>query len=324
LFLKTIAELGLPVPKYGAFEGLTELRKFLKTRTDKWIKASKYRGDVETFHWRDWAHDEGTLDYLAFKLGPMKEKIRFYALDPINTTIEDGIDQICIDGRLANICLHAMEAKDKSLIGTVVPFKDIDERVRYISEEFSPILAKHGYRNLFSTEVRIDGDDSYFIDPTLRAGSPPSQVQGELYSNLGEIIWAGANGEIVEPVPVAEFGGQVLIKAKDDPEQWTTAEIPKKLRQWVKIGSASEIDGRICCPPDGRSKDIGWLVAVGETIEEVIETLKERAKELPSGFSADCESLAELLIEIHAAHDEGMTFTEGEVPDPTSVLDTGE
>lgn len=324
LFLETVEKLGLPVPQYTAVQGLTALRKHLRNKTDKWCKVSKYRGDIETFHWRDWTHDEVTLDCLAFKLGPMKEMIKFYVIDPIQTIIEDGVDQLCIDGKLATICLHAMEAKDKSLLGTVVEFKDIDERVRYISEEFATVLAKHDYRNFFSTEVRLTDDESYFIDPTLRCGSPPSQVQMELYANVGEIVWAGAHGECVDPVPTAEFGAQILIKSKDDPDQWTTADIADDLKQWVKAGTSSVLDGTICSPPDGRSKDFGWLCAIGDSIQEVINTLKERAKELPEGFEADTDSLAELLVEINSAEDQGMEFTDQEIPEPASVIANGE
>ena len=319
-FLKTVAELGMPVPEYEKIQGITALKDHLLDKEDKYIKVSKWRGDCETWHYRDWNQDESTLDFLAFKLGPARELITFYVIDPIDTDIEDGIDTFCIDGKMPKMCVHGMEAKDKAYLCTVVPMDLIDEKVRHVSEEFAPVLGKYGYRNYFSTEVRISGEDSYFIDPTCRAGSPPHQVQTELLSNLAEIICGGAHGEVVEPEPVAEFGAQILLSAKADKCMWAEAEFPKKLRQWVKCGNVCEIEGKICRPPDDDSM-FGWLVATGDTMEDVISTLQGYCKDLPDGISADCTSLAELLKEVQSAEAEGMTFTEQKVPEPATVLE---
>lgn len=324
-FLREIAELGMPVPKYKTITGLTKLREYLRDRTDKWVKVSKWRGDVETFHWRDWAQDEGTLDFYAYKLGAVKEQFQFYVLDPIDTDIEDGIDTYCINGQLPKTCIHGMERKDQSYLCTVAAMADIPEQVRSVSEQFAPVLAQYNYRSFFSTEVRIAGDQSYFIDPTLRSGSPPSQVMTELYGNLAEIIWQGANGECIEPEPAAEFGAQVLLKAKGDKSAWSVVDIPKELRQWVKCGGACEIDDKLCFPPDERDGcDLGWLVAIGDTIQETIATLKEHAAKLPDGVECDITSLAHLLEEVHEAEAAGMEFTDQTVPEPESVISNGD
>jgi hypothetical protein len=321
-FLGKIGDIGLDVPQYFKARGITELSKLLRDKTDKWIKVSRWRGDVETFHWRDWANDEATLDCLAFKLGPAKELPMFYVLDPIEAEVEDGVDTYCIDGKMPSVCLHAMECKDKALLGTMVPFDSIPEKVRHVSETFAPVLAEHGYRNFFSTEVRITKEGAFFIDPTLRAGSPPSQLQTELFANLGELIWAGANGECVDPVPTAEFGVQALLTVKGDRTCWTAVVIPEKLRQWVKCGGACQIDDRLCQPPDEcRGNDIGWLVAIGDTIEKAIEALKEHAADLPDGVCCDCAPLAELLNTVESAEEEGMEFTSQHVPEPATVLE---
>ena len=318
-FLKTIAELEMPVPKYVKIQGITALKEHLVNKEDKYIKVSKWRGDCETWHFRDWSHDESMLDFLAFKLGPARELLTFYVIDPIDTDIEDGVDTFCINGKLPKTCLHGMEAKDKAFLGTMVSFDSIAENIREVSEQFAPVLARYGYRNFFSTEVRVAGDDSYFIDPTLRAGSPPHQMQTELIANYAEVICAGANGEVVDPIPSAEFGAQILIKSKVPKEMWAEIELPKELKQWVKCGGACEIDGKLCRPPDDDC-DMGWLVATGDTIEEVINNLKKYAAELPDGLSADPTSLADLLMEVNKAEEQGMPFTTQEVPEPATVL----
>jgi hypothetical protein len=320
-FLRTIAEMEMPVPPYERVVGLTNLRLCLRELEDKWIKISRWRGDVETFHWRDWRQDEATLDDYAYNLGPAKELITFYVIDPIDTDIEDGVDTYCIDGRLPKLCFHGMEAKDKAFLGTMSKMDDLPENIQQVTEAFAVVLRDYGYRQFFSTEVRVDGEDSYFIDPTLRAGSPPSQVQTELFGNLADIIWSGANGELVEPEPTATFGAQVRICAKDSRTTWFTVEFDDDIKDAVKCRNCCEIDGRTCFPPDYfGNKDIGWLVATGNTIAETIDTLKELAGELPDGIECDINSLADLLKEVQSAEEQGMEFTDQPVPEPAEVL----
>jgi len=319
-FLKTIEYLEMPCPKYVKKQGITALKEFLLDKSDKYIKVSKWRGDCETWHYRDWEHDESTLDFLAFKLGPARELLTFYVIDPIDTDIEDGVDTICIDGKLPKTCLHGMEAKDKAFLGTMVPFDSIAENIRKVSEQFAPVLGQYGYRNFFSTEIRVSGNDSYFIDPTCRAGSPPHQMQTELIANYAEVICGGANGELVDPEPSAEFGAQILIKSKTDKQMWSEVHIHKELKQWIKCSNACEIEGKLCRPPDDDC-DMGWLVAVGDTIEDVINKLKEYSSQLPDGLSADPTSLADLLMEAHTADKQGMPLTDKEVPEPSTVIE---
>lgn len=324
-FLKALAATYLPVPVFDAIRGMTALRDHLEPLDDKYVKISRFRGDCETFHYRDWGSDEATLDALAVKLGPWKEEIVFYVLDPIETDIEDGCDAYCIDGKWPSLVIHGMEMKDKAYIGTFQKFDDLPDEVRVVNEAFAPILAQYQYRSFFSTEVRITKDgESYFIDPTCRAGSPPSQIMCEMIGNLGEIIWSGANGELVEPEPVSKFGVQALICAKGDKTAWRTIEFPDELDQWVKFGNCCKIKGRLCFPPDaGRDgNEIGWLVGIGDTMDDAINSLKEHSEELPDGVTCDYSVLADLLKEINEAEGKGMEFSEQPIPEPSSILET--
>lgn len=320
LFLETLEKVGMLVPKYQKITGISKLREYLKDKEDKWIKMSRWRGDWETLHWRDWEHDEMTLDGYAWKFGPMKEVATFYVFDPIDTDIEDGIDAYSIDGHFPSTVMHGLECKDRSYLCSVQPMDDIDERVRIVPEKFGPVLAKYGYRGFFSCEVRIKEQDSFFIDPTCRAASPPSQVMTELFGNLGEIVWKGANGILVEPEPTAKFGVQALIKFERDPCEWVVLDIPEEIRQWTKFGFACQVDGKICIPPHALEAMIGWLVATGDTIEEAIDNLKEYREQLPDGLDCDVDSLAKLLQEAQEADKMGIEFTDEKIPEPSSVL----
>jgi hypothetical protein len=320
LFLDTLEDVGMLVPDYDIVLGLTKLREFLKDKEDLWIKISRWRGDWETFHWRDWEHDEVTLDFYAYHFGPAKELIKFYVFKTIDTDIEDGIDTYCIDDQFPKTVMHGMECKDKSYLCSIQLMEDVDERVRIVPEKFGPVLGKYGYRGFFSCEVRIKDDDSNFIDPTCRAASPPSQVMTELFGNLGDIIWQGANGILVEPEPTAAFGVQALLTIDRSKDEWVVLDVPEEIRQWVKCGFACEIDGKICIPPHPLESMVGWLVATGDSIEEAIDNLKEYAGQLPDGVSCDVDSMAHLLKEAETAKEQGIELTEQEIPEPEVVL----
>jgi len=324
LFLRTLAELKMDVPNYEVVRGLTNLRLFLADKEDKYIKVSRWRGNCETFHWKSPQQDEYTLDTLAYQLGPAKELIVFYVLDAIETDIEDGIDTYCIDGAYPSLVMHGLEHKDKSYLCSIQKFADIDERVRGVNETLAPVMAKYGHRGAFSTEVRIKDDEAYFIDPTLRFGSPPSQVMVELFANFADIVWHGANGILIEPEPAATFGVQVAIKMDRTPEEWEAWALPEELEQWVKPSFSAQIDGMTVLLPSPIPSAGGWLVAIGDTIEETVETLREYRDLLPGGVDCDVTALAPALVEAEKAKDEGITFTDLELPGPEIVLNTNE
>jgi hypothetical protein len=321
-FLKMLEGTDLPVPEYEAVEGLTKLREHLKDVEDRYIKVSCIRGDFETFHWRTFSEDETLLDNAAVKLGPLRELVTFYVFTPIDTEIEDGVDSYCIDGQWPKTVIHGVECKDKSYLGTFQKYEDLPDEMRAVNDAMGPILKKFGYRARFSTEVRITPDhEGYFIDPTCRHGSPPSQCEMEMVGNWGEIIWEGAHGKLVEMEPVAKFGIQACIKVER--HKWAVFNIPEDLDQWVKISFSCKVDGNICVPPDDdreASVHVAWLVAIGDTIEEAVETLHEYKSKLPDGCHCEVQSIAELIEEINKAEEMGMEFTPQEIPEPDIAL----
>ncbi len=319
-FLEVLATTNLPVPKCDEVKGLKALKEYLSENPDRFIKVSTYRGDFETCHFRTMEEDEGMLDAWAVKLGPLRDEFTFYAFHPIDTEIEDGIDTYCIDGRWPETVIHGMEAKDSAYIGAFQSMAEVPEEVRIVNKEFGPVLAKYGYRSAFSTEVRITKEgESFFIDPTCRFPSPPSQVMCEMVGNLGEIMWLGANGILVEPEQVAAFGVQAIIKV--DRDDWGIFIIPDELDQWFKMSFSCKVDGKICVPPDPAGvSEIGWLCAIGDTIEEAVESLREKKELLPEGCHCEFQSLADLLSEMEKAKESGMAMADQEIPDPSSII----
>lgn len=323
-FITALASSGLPMPKFESFKGMTALKDYLKDKEDKYIKISRYRGDWETMHFINWAQCEGELDFRSVRLGPWKEQITFYVFDPIQTEIEDGCDSYCVDGQFPSLIIHGMESKDKAYLGAFQKMADLPEEVRCVNEAFAPILGSYDYRSFFSTEVRITPDgESYFIDPTCRAGSPPSQVMCEMIDNLGEIIVEGANGRLVEPVPYAKFGVQALVTMPNDKRAFRSLEISDEIDRWFKAGHCSKIGKATVFTPDPENHfdGVGWMVGVGDRIGEALRHLRHNIDLLPDGCCCEYEATADLLKEVIAAEEAGMKFTDQPVPDPATVLE---
>ena len=319
-FIEVLKTTDLPVPQVEKIKGVTNLRLFLKDNPDQYIKVDTYRGDFETFHFRSVEEDDAILDEIAAKLGPLKENLTFWVFAPIDSIIEDGIDAYCIDGKWPETVIHGVESKDSSFVGAFQKFADCPEETRCVNEQFAPILAKYGYRGFFSTEVRITKDDeSYFIDPTCRAPSPPSQIMCEMIGNLGEIIWHGANGILVEPEQAAKFGAQAIFKV--DRDHWGVFKIPEEIEQFVKISFSCKSNGLICVPPDPQGvAEIGWCVGIGDTIEDAIEHLREVVDQMPAGVTVEFGSLTDLLKELKTAEEAGIELTPDEIPEPKIIL----
>jgi hypothetical protein len=322
-FHRKLAELGLDVPTFTPVMGMTKLKEFLKDKEDKFLKISEYRGSMETYHWRSWRIDEGYLDMLSVRFGPTKEIVPFLVFDPIKTDLEIGGDTYCVNGQWPDFMLHGLEAKDSGYFSAVTPFKEMPECLVNIMEAFSPYLQRNNYRNEWSMEVRVKGDKAFFTDPTCRGGLPSTASQLEVWGNFPEIVWAGANGELVQPEPLGKFTAEAIVRMKCDKSQWGVLEVPKELQQWLKLSCCCEVDGRVCFPTtDDHGEEIGWLVAIGDTPEETLKNLKEYTELLPDGVTADLTPLEKIFQEIEQEEKAGIHFTEKSLPEPAEVLDS--
>lgn len=323
-FLDTIKQLGLTMPKYEKITGLTALHRHLENVTDRWIKVSKFRGDWETFHWRSAEEDFNTLDYYAVRFGPFRELVHFYVFEPIDADIEDGCDSWCVGGQFPELVIHGMENKDKAFIGAFQRYGELPEELRHVNDAFALVLEEYGYRSFFSTEVRITkNNECFFIDPTCRAGSPPSQCMTEMIANYSEIIWHGAQGVLINPESAARFGVQAICKLPRETDSWNYVKPSSDIDRWLKTSFSLGHQGLLALPPmDNVTGCEDWLVGIGDTVSEAIRHLKHNAEHLPDGASCDCTSLIDLLREIETAEEKGMEFTEQKVPGPEVVIES--
>lgn len=323
-FKRVQKKIGMPVPKHYTVEGMDELRKFLKDHDDVYVKISRYRGSMETFHHIDMALSDAKLDQLSAEFGAAKNQVPFLIEEPIPTSVEVGFDGYCIDGKFPSVAVHGLEIKDQAYIGTIQKYEEMPESVKEVNEFMSDVLTKFRYRNFWSTEIRVSEDSTpYLIDPTCRHASPAGESQLELYGNLGDIVWSGSNGELVDPEPVSKFAVQCVIEHTGEESDWRTLEIPDDIRQWVKLRYACKIDGRyhIVPQPAPHDPNIGWVLGIGDTIQEAIDHAKEVSEELEGqNLTIHTETLVDVIKAVESEEEEGIEFTKQEIPEIESLV----
>ncbi len=217
-------------------------------------------------------------------MGATKNDYEFVVEDPIPDAVEYGYDGFCIDGKYPQKTTFGVEVKDLGYLGHVKPMSEISELITGPMEKLSDFFKKKKYRATVSTEIRITKDkNNYLIDWTCgRFPSPPGEIYQELWENFSEVIWFGAEGVLVEPEYKFEYCVEGIIQsswAAGDGEQ--AVYFPEEIRRWVKIKNLYKSnDTYYFLPCGGGYTEIGGVVALGNSIEECVEKLKEYADQI--------------------------------------------
>jgi len=107
------------VGPYRVITGLPDLRKYLKTVEDKYIKINLWRGNGETRRSINYRIIETLLDRWEFELGPMKYSEKFIIEDELPDKEEIGTDRWCADGMYPKEYLSGIEIKGMSYAGVI-------------------------------------------------------------------------------------------------------------------------------------------------------------------------------------------------------------
>lgn len=329
-FKKTLKEVGLPVSPYEVVVGMDNLEIFLKENEDRAVKISYARGDRETWVHKNYNLSKPKLDAMRYYYGPNGKHVRFVVEELIETDIEVAYDGFCVDGKFPKTAFQGFEIKNESYIMTIQDYDDLPEEVREVNDKFAPKLAEKRFRSQWGTEIRV-ADKNYFLDATCRSPEPPGSIVLEMVENLAELLWHGADGELVELETAAPFAAQVMIYSGWADENWQPIECPKEMRKWVKLFSPCRRDGvdyvvpeKVENPVGGGNEHVGSVIAFGETIADAIDLVKERCEAISgTDITFTVESLAEGLNRIHESEKAGLKFTDQEVPDPSSVIEGG-
>jgi hypothetical protein len=272
-----MAQHGLPVVPYEVCEGGEELKQYLADKEDLWVKASVTRGDWETTHWENGHLSLPVVEKGLSDMGPRATTKKFIVEQSV-PGCEFGWDGYSVDGRPGPVAAYGPEAKDRGYVGRVCHFGDLPGALRVPTETLVAGVGELGCRSFLSTEVRITPDGvGYLIDPCLRAGSPPSEAYMELFSNWAEVIWRGAQGEMVELEPRYQYAAQIVLKSGWVVDNYLPVSIPDELRRLVTLRAYCQLDGKPTVVPLG-FEQFGSALGFGYTLEEAKAQAREVAK----------------------------------------------
>ena len=284
--MEWMKKAGLPIPNYTVVTGLPDLRKYLKSNKDVWVKVSKYRGDFETFKSEDYDLSEPKLDELEWKLGAKKYWEEFVVVQSLDNCVEIGYDGYTVDGQFPGSAICGIEIKD---LGYVAMFKEYDKfakEVKDFNTAIAPLLKKYNYKGFFSTELRVDKKrDAYMIDFCAREGSPPSELYQEMFSNLSEVIWHGAHGVMVDPISDFAYSAEILLHSQWADKNWQAVDFPRELRDKIKFRNLTVYKDKYYIVPQSVGlPEIGAVVGFGETLDAAIDDAKSVGEQVKGYF----------------------------------------
>lgn len=281
-------EINLPVQPWEWITGMKALRDFIKKNPGWHVKVSTVRGLTESFHAIEYDLVKPKLDSIEHELGGRAEAQEFIVEEGIDG-IESGYDGFFV-GDFPKIAQVGIEIKDQGFLCSLLPYARIPKEVREVNDKLKPILRKYGYAGNFSTEVRINKGKGYCIDFTCRSASPAGETMQELFLNYGEIVDAGSRGELVEPVTKDHFAAQAMLVSEFACENWLPIEIPKEIRNQVKLYHSCMIGGQeFIIPGEFDMKEIGSVVATGRTVDEAVKKVSQYAEQVKA-FGLKCRT----------------------------------
>lgn len=279
VFLREVCQrAGLDVAAGGMVQGLQQLRSILSKDGDWWVKLSTWtRGDAETFHHTSALASRAWLDDLSLRMGPYGSLAKFVVEEPIGDNdgpcVEIGFDSFCADGQFPKNLMFAYEIKDSCLIASTGKLSD---RLQRTMDALAPVLGAFDYRGAFSTETREDASGTYFLDATCRFGSPPSELQSKMITNLGDILWGVAHGEVVEPEYASRFGVQIVLRSDWFMEHPLAVEVENWDR--VAIHGHCKVDGQDYGVSVSEIPELGGACGLGDTVSAAVEEALEVAE----------------------------------------------
>lgn len=281
--LDVMKEAGIGVPKTVIVVGVEALKKELKNHEVAYIKNSFTRGDGETWKHEDYKQSLRHIDAKVVPLlGVNKEERKFLIVEPIDPAVEIGGDQLTVDGQPFDHALYGYEVKDRAYVGAFKPYEKLPAVIMDYDRRIATFMAKCQARTFASSELRVvKRAVAFAIDPCLRLPNPPFQAMIEAYGNLPELIYAGAEGEVLPVEVVDPYWCILMLESEEANESWTPLKVPKELRQWVKLQFCCEVAGELgVIPQSQRLPLLGGAVGHGKTIEAAFEMARDVADEV--------------------------------------------
>lgn len=124
--------------------------------------------------------------------------------------------------------------------------------------------------------VRRNGNPLF--SGNCRMPIPPGNIYCDMYENISEIIFEGAQGKLVEAKTKGKFGVEVIINDEFAEDNWIPVEFSKKYTDNIRLRNVTYIDEcYVTIPQYVKTSDMGSIVCTGNSIDECVEKIEEMA-----------------------------------------------
>ena len=272
-------QVGLPVIPTTKKVGVTDLIAYSKENKDIYLKINKTRGLVETQYIPDYDLAEFWFDDLIKDLGSDKDTFEFFLQDKLPSGMSEvGLDPMITDGRIPEIIMGGVEAKDSSYICVVKPYIEFPDCMREVTDKLMPVFAQYDYRGNFSYEAKVGKEHKPFVlDLTQRIPQPPGSLQWFMYrKNLATLFYSIASGIPLSPEIYKPFGVEIILKSEMAKKEELPIRVPKEIRDHVFLTNYKMREGKedmyyILPQPEVEIEEVGSVTGEGDTLKEAFE-----------------------------------------------------
>lgn len=269
---KVLKDIDIKFSQSERIIGIEKLREYLNTNKDKYIKISTFRGDVESFYAKDAKSVDLKLDELAAARGPFKNKIEFIVEETIPSDVEIGADLIFNGNEYLKPYIFGYEIGKKFYFGKVS--EELPTLLKEGMEKLKPVLKKLDYRSCISTEIKcVSKTESYFLDITCRLPNPLCAIYNEYITNWREVVLNTGSKKNVRLNIKHKYVGAFFLNSYHGMSHYVKIEVEEKDRSNIKFVVVGENDGQFYSIKG--TEKIAVVIAGGETIQEVIDTIKK-------------------------------------------------
>lgn len=301
------SKIGLSAQRTTLIKGMSALRQYIKKNPNVFVKINLFRGDVESFHAKDFDSVEMIMDEIEAGFGPFKESFEFMVEEFIEG-IEPGIDGFFNGKNWLWPMMWGWEI-NSSYIGKICHKREeLFPPMLEVMDKLIPVLQKVDYRGPLSVEGRIPSNGKFYLtDMTMRMAFPLSLIYTEYLTNYSDVIWSCAKGENIAPEYDGKYLGCLSASSNHSKDYWVRLIFPEKLRKNLKLEYSCKVD-KYYYIVKGGSGAIP-LIANGNSYPETFTSLRGYSKKPDcTGYQENLQSLDEIEKVIAKSKRVGISF----------------
>jgi hypothetical protein len=287
---------GIKMAPATKVKGLEELKRYLEGKNNKVIKPVVFRGESETFKYEDAESSKSIFDKISLSLGPYASEYEFMVEDMIEG-LECGVDGITFDGKLLNPLMFGFTS-GYMYLAKVMNQEELPELFKVDMDKLSKIFGSYNTRMFFGTEEIYDKKSSFLLDLTMRMSNiHVSGLWTELMDNFSDFVYALGMGKPIDASVSHKYAASAVLVMSNDVTEWVTVKAPPEASKWLKLEYNSKANGDYYLVPKEQNT-VGAIIGVGDSWEEVIESIQENFEQLEGSATFDPLPSPEEFMEV--------------------------